>query len=588
MPISKTLIACGIAVLAAVISACSPPPNEKDATELAAREVGNTGGLNYGEFGPPDAYENGSTHPFYGSENQWSRRMFEERAADLYYKRRGQRQMLEIIDGKPEAALALADLRLKEDPADAESQYIRAIAYAQLDDLDAAWNAMTAALDAGLTFERFLAGPRDLLAPLTASSKFQAMAERQGIRIVHGPMLGAITDSSARFWIRSVAATDFEVHISGQGDDLVVVGSTSAADDFTGIARVDGLSPDTEYSYQIRFSGEDNAEPGMHQFRTSPVAGSAGRFDVGFGGCAGYTPENERMWDTIAGHDLRAFLFLGDNVYIDVPAMPGAFHEYTYYRRQSRPEFRRLVSSIPSYAIWDDHDAAFDDVWMGPYVDRPAWKQPMVNSFRQNWNNPAYGSASNPGTWFRFSIGDVDFFMLDGRTYRTNPFIDEPSMLGPEQKAWLLDGLENSDATFKIIGSPVAWVDGAKPDSADTWSGFAGEREEILSFIEENDVPGVVLLSSDRHRSEAWAIERDSGYEFFDLLSGQLTNVHTHPIEEGALFSYNANDSFGVLSIDTSLSDPEITYRIHSIDNAVVNTLVIRHSQLSAKPTNSK
>ncbi len=184
MPISRTLITCGIAALAAVVSACSPPPAEKDATELAALEVGNTGGLNYGEFGPADAYENGSTHPFYGSENQWSRRMFEKRAADLYYKRRGQRQMLEIIDGKPEAALALADLRLKEDPADAESHYIRAIAYAQLDDLDAAWNAMTAALDAGLAFERFLAGPRDLLAPLTASSQFQAMAERQGIRIV--------------------------------------------------------------------------------------------------------------------------------------------------------------------------------------------------------------------------------------------------------------------------------------------------------------------------------------------------------------------------------------------------------------------
>ena len=94
---------------------------------------------------------------------------------------------------------------------------------------------------------------------------------------------------------------------------------------------------------------------------------------------------------------------------------------------------------------------------------------------------------------------------------------------------------------------------------------------------------GVVLLSSDRHRSEAWAIERDSGYEFFDLLSGQLTNVHTHPVEEGALFSYNATDSFGLLSFDTSLADPELTYRIYSIDNKIVNTLVIRLSQLSAK-----
>ena len=586
------------ASIVVAIAACSPPAterpvseksaseklaSEKDESLLADREVGNTGGLNYGEFGPPDAYENGSPHPFYGSENEWSRRMFEQRAADLYYKRRGQRQMLEIIDGKPDAAIELADIRLAADPDDAESQFIKTVAYVQLGALDNAWIAMTAALDAGMPFERFVAGPRDLLAPLTSSDKFVALAEQNRIELLHGPMLGAVTDSSARVWVRSATEAEFEVTVSAGDEQYVASGTTSAADDFTGIAQIDGLSPNTEYSYQVSFAGVAAAASAFQRFQTSPVTGTAGQFDVGFGGCAGYTPENERMWDTIAGHDLRAFLFLGDNVYIDLPEMPGAFHEYTYYQRQSRPEFRRLVSSIPAYAIWDDHDAAFDDIWMGPYVDRPAWKQPMVNSFRQNWNNPAYGSETNPGTWFKFSIGDVEFFMLDGRTYRTNPFIDDPSMLGPEQKAWLLEGLKDSTATFKIIGSPVAWADGAKPNSADTWSGYAAEREQILSFAEKNDVQGVVLLSSDRHRSEAWAIERDSGYEFFDLLSGQLTNVHTHPVEEGALFSYNATDSFGLLSFDTSLADPELTYRIYSIDNKIVNTLVIRLSQLSAK-----
>ena len=180
-------------------------------------------------------------------------------------------------------------------------------------------------------------------------------------------------------------------------------------------------------------------------------------------------------------------------------------------------------------------------------------------------------------------IGDVEIFMLDGRTYRTNPFIDGRSMLGPEQKAWLLDGLATSTATFKLIASPVAWADGAKPNSIDTWSGFSDEREEIFSFIETRGIEGVVLLSSDRHRSEAWKIDRDSGYAFYEVLSGQLTNIHTHPIEEGALFSYNATDSFGVLSFDTERGDPTVTYRIHSIDDDIVYTLVIRLSELRAQ-----
>ena len=29
-----------------------------------------------GEFAPADAYENGSEHPFYGSENEWDQRFF--------------------------------------------------------------------------------------------------------------------------------------------------------------------------------------------------------------------------------------------------------------------------------------------------------------------------------------------------------------------------------------------------------------------------------------------------------------------------------------------------------------------------------
>lgn len=568
-------------LLSASLAACVGVASDDREQELIAREAGNTGGVNYGEFGLPDAYENGSPHPYYGSENEWSRRMFDERASDLYYKRRGQRQMLAITDGEPSKALDLANARLADDPDDLESLFLKTIALAQLGDTDAAFEVMQASLDAGLPFARFLAGPRDLLRPLTSSARFRAFSETMDVVIVHGPMLGAVTDSSARFWIRTAEEVSFEVHVTAGESRYVAKGRTSSDDDFTGVAIVEGLSPDTEYSYAVHADGAARTE--KLRLLTGPKPGAAGSFTVGFGGCAGYTPDNERMWDTIASHDPRAFLFLGDNVYIDVPEAPGAVHEYSYYRRQSRPEFRRLVAESPAYAIWDDHDAAFDDVWLGPYVDRPAWKQPMVNSFRQNWNNPSYGSESFPGTWFSFTIGDIEFFMLDGRTYRSNPFIDDRTMLGPEQKAWLRDALRESTAAFKIIGSPVAWADGAKPGSIDTWSGFPEERDEIFSWVERNNIRGVVLLSSDRHRSEAWKIERESGYPFYELLSGQLTNIHTHPKEAGALFSYNAKDSFGLLSFDTDRDDPQLTYQIYSIDNEVINTLVIRQSELGSQ-----
>ena len=529
--------------------------------------------------------------------------MFDERSADLYYKRRGQRQLLEILDGNPRRAIELADARLADDPADAESQFIRAVALTRLDQVDEAEAAMQAALDAGMPFGRFLVGPRDLLAPLAATATFALHAASPNNEIVHGPMLGAVTDTTAGVWVRTAEATGFEVLATADGERHTASGTTTADQDYTGTATLAGLSPGTTYSYQVLVdadtppasqpqspsqsqpSPQPPSQPPSHSpsytLRTAPPPGAPGTFTIAFGGCAGYTPANERMWDTIAAHSPQALLLLGDNVYVDLPEQPGPFHDYTYYQRQSRPEFRRLVSATPVYAVWDDHDAAVDDIWLGPYVDRPAWKQPMVEHFQRNWKNPASGSASHPGVWFRFSLGDVDFFLLDGRTYRTNPFVEERTMLGPVQKAWLLDGLRASEATFKVIASPVAWADGAKPGSRDTWSGFPEEREEIFRFVEENGVRGVVLLSSDRHRSEAWAIERESGYAFHDLLSGQLTNIHTHPVEPGALFSYNLKDSFGLLTFETAGEEPRVTYEIYSIDDELVETLVVLHADLA-------
>lgn len=568
--------------LLAVTIACTASTDDR-AAELAAREVGNPGGEYFGEFGPPDAYEGDSAHPYYGAENEWSRRMFDERSADLYYKRRGQRQLLEILDGNPARAIELADARLGQDPADAESLFIRAAALTRLGRVADAEHAMHGAMAGGMPFGRFLAGPRKLIGPLAATESFAVHAGRPENAILHGPMLGAVTDTSAKVWIRTAMETAFEVVATGGGDRHAGGGATSEERDYTGTATLQGLSPNTAYSYQVlvQANAATRSHPPNYSLRTYPPVGASGTFVIAFGGCAGYTPGNERMWDTIAGHAPDAFLILGDNVYIDLPGQPGPFHDYTYYRRQSRPEFRRLASSVPVYAIWDDHDAAVDDIWLGPYVDRPAWKQPMVDLFRRNWNNPAYGSESHPGVWFRFSVGDVDFFLLDGRTYRTNPFADDPTMMGPAQKAWLLESLLASNATFKVIASPVAWADGAKPGSRDTWSGFPEEREEIFRFIEVNDIRGVVLLSSDRHRSEAWAIERDSGYAFHDLLSGQLTNIHTHPKEPGALFSYNDKNSFGLLTFETAREDPQATYRIHSIDNEPIETLVIPLADLA-------
>ena len=338
---------------------------------------------------PPDAFVEGSKYPFYGSQDGWNRRFFYEHIKD-YYKRRGQRQMLDLVEGRPEEAFNYCNELLAADPDDLESLYNRAIAQAQLNNVQDALESMKEAVDKGLPFSRFLAGPRKLLEPLKSSSEFQKYAAEKSVQLIHGPLIGCLTDQSAKFWVRTYDEVSVQVVVSKLAkmrkpitSDVVM---TKAGNDYTAIAEIRDLQPETRYYYDVLLDGKSEFKPDYQSFRTYAKKGSATKFTIGFGGGAGYVPENERIWDVIKIYNPAAFLFLGDNIYMNMPEEPNGVHYYTYYRRQSRPEFRRLVSSTCIYAIWDDQDCATDDCFMGPYRDKPSWKMSLFHFFKFSIN----------------------------------------------------------------------------------------------------------------------------------------------------------------------------------------------------------
>lgn len=509
----------------------------------------------------------------------WSQR-------DRQYKR-ASRLIFDVMDeGKVDQAIDEFIQFAEAWPGDHEALYGLSACYSLKGDVDRSMDYMKQAVDAGMPFSRFLAGPRTWFAALHASEAFQAFAHDHGKVhddiLVHGPMVGSVDHQSARFWVRTKDEAGAVVNVSDSPDmqtNLKVKwGGTLAENDYTAILTIDGLEPDTRYYYQVYFNGIQPTP--VYSFKTFPEPGASSRFSVAFGGGAGYTPQYEYMWNTIGDHDPLAFLFMGDNVYIDNPDSPGV-QRYCYYRRQSRPEFREFVANRSIFAVWDDHDFVDNDMGGGPEIDEPAWKIPVWKLYKENWNNPAYGGGEEqPGCWMSFSIGDVDFIMLDSRYYRNEPGKPSSSMLGAAQKQWLFDTLKQCEGTFKVIASPVPWSYGSKPGSLDPWQGYKEEREEIFSFIESNRIEGVVLISADRHRSDAWRIERPNGYDLYEFESSRLTNIHTHGIMEGSLFGYNDKCSFGKLTFDTSADDPTVAYEIISIDDERIHKMTLKHSQL--------
>jgi alkaline phosphatase D len=502
------------------------------------------------------------------------------------YKKIVREAVFFIEVGYYDLAQQLLDRLMKVFPDEPEGYFGYSLVFAARKDPARAFENMQKAIERGMPLDRFTCGLSKIFHPLVDSELFKKFIESRDHVLIHGPMVGDIRSNSAKIWVRTFGQKSVQVIARLKGINDFNIKSktinTKTENENTGIIILDGLAPFTIYEYKLIVEGKDQEK--IFQFQTFPPKGQPAKFFTGFGGGAGYTPKYQYMWDTIHSHNLPFFLMLGDNVYIDHPERP-ATQQYCYYRIQSRPEYRRFQSNTAIYAIWDDHDFTFNDGKGSPFRDDPPWKRKVLNLFKNQWNNPYYGGGEKyPGCWFDFSYGDVDFFMLDCRYYREQPKGNPAaSMLGKVQKQWLFEKLKNSTATFKVIASSVPWAKGTKPGSLDTWDGHHEEREEIFGFIEKQKIEGIILISADRHRSDAWRIKRPNGYDFYDLESSKLTNIHTHKIMPGALFGYNKKCSFALLEFDTTCDDPKVVYRIKSIDNEEIHRLTIFRSDLCFK-----
>lgn len=413
------------------------------------------------------------------------------------------------------------------------------------------------------------------MAELLTEPAFVQLVEKHDLKLFSGPMLGDVQSTSAQFWVRTAGASTVRVNVEDLTSQTV---DTTDKDDFTAVMTVNGLQPFTDYDYSIDVDGKSIKRDAFH-FRTAPQPGQKVNFNVTFGSGSRYVPTNEYAWRNMATTRPLAYLGLGDNVYIDVVNRRGAQRMF-YYRRFLSPAYRELISSVGMYAVWDDHDMAMNDSAGGAGLNQP-WKMPNWKVFQQNWNNPAYGGGqAMPGTWHTFSLGDVDFFMTDGRFYREKK---DKTMLGPDQKKWLLESLATAKGKFKVIASGTMWSDGADKKGKDSWSGpwARSERDEIFDLINDKKIDGVILISGDRHRSDIWKIDRPRGYPLYEFVSAKVTNQHTHGTMPGAEWSYNEGNFWGQLSFDLRPEDPIMTFKCVDISGEMVKEFPLSLSQLS-------
>jgi alkaline phosphatase D len=274
---------------------------------------------------------------------------------------------------------------------------------------------------------------------------------------------------------------------------------------------------------------------------------------------------NPNLMEAILARDPMAMLLLGD-LAVDDRDTKFSMHRSDYLLRDVSQAWKKLAANVPIYATWDDHDYLNNDLSGLPKGVSKEDREALRAIWAENWNNPKNESA---GIYFNTRIADVEVIMLDTRSFRENERRGAyNSYLGEEQLSWLKDVLITSPATFKVISSGTMWSDFISDgkDSWGTWDTLA--REELYKLIETENIPGVLLLSGDRHGARGFTIPRNSGFAFYEFGPASLGGVPgPEAIAKDSstqLFGYLGQGlkAFGELTFSKNEEEPQVTFRL--------------------------
>jgi alkaline phosphatase D len=357
-----------------------------------------------------------------------------------------------------------------------------------------------------------------------------------------------VSDTGASLWVRADGPGPVKARLRVEGDRRATDATIPlAADaDGTGRVRLTGLQPRTRYSYEVR----QDMETATGTFRTAPAphtdvpARIVWSGDLGGANHCRDVEDGYTVFNAMTGRDADLFLFLGDTVYADqmcgstlhapganfiADTLPGFHAKHRYNRADAA--LQRFFRTTPVFAVWDDHEVRNNFGPLDPLM--PLGRR----AFLDYW--PIAGPPEEPTRLYRRVRWGrhAEIFILDTRQYRSangDPDGPHKTMLGAAQRAWLLDGLERSDATWKLVASTVPLGMFTGGASSDSWAGvnvlgfqrtrdgFVHERDAILDRIRARGIENVVVLSGDVHHAELIRHEPTPGFVLHEFVAGPL------------------------------------------------------------------
>jgi alkaline phosphatase D len=377
--------------------------------------------------------------------------------------------------------------------------------------------------------------------------------------LTHGVQSGAATADSAivwtradrpgRMWIEAARRPDF------RGARLIRGPVLTPDTDLTGKVRLRGLPAGARLHYRVRVENLDRpgrlSAPVVGSLTTAPtrrsdisfvwtgdVAGQGWGIDPAFGGM--------RIFDSMRARCPDFFLHSGDTVYADNPIPESVpLPDGRVWRNLVTPEkskvaetlqefrgqyaynlldgpYRAFAAEVPQINQWDDHEVT-NNWYPGEILTDPRYTEQRVDVLAARAHRAFHEWIPTPRTsgpvYRKLSYGPrLDVFVLDMRTFKDpndgNVYADpKRGLLGAEQREWLIRGLRQSTATWKVIANnlPLGIV---VPDGPTAQEGVGQgdpgaplgrelEFAQVLRRSHRAGVTGIVFLTADVHYTAA-------------------------------------------------------------------------------------
>ena len=339
--------------------------------------------------------------------------------------------------------------------------------------------------------------------------------------IVAGPMLGHQTDSTAAIWVL-VKGVPHAASPTGEEAKFEMPSSPELELMLTDL-KSKGYTK-VKYKMQDRMV-QDYKTVRINLKRTEPTPEKPEKIMRNFsflvGSCAFPYPykglkgkNKDFIFKSMKETPSDFMIWLGDNTYYfdkEWKSYDKMFLKNVKMRTNKYID--EFMQTRPQYAIWDDHD-------YGPNNSDSTYalKDTSLQVFQDFWANPYYGKKKTPGNFSHFQYEDVEFFLLDGRYYRSKK---KDEMFGEAQMKWLKKRLKKSDANFKIIVAGTQML--PTEVRGESWQDFKDERKDFLDFLKEEDITGVMFLSGDRHFTELNFDYRKKTYPLYEFTCSPLT-----------------------------------------------------------------